>query len=355
MFNVSKIQSGLYGVVGLRQPHNPDYQKLDSANQISRSGYFITDNSSIKIEHIYDSVDFKGLTDAEFNTFLKQKQEESIVSVCNQVFNRSSYIDRDLLYKYAQNKVATDILSNGFVGHEIKVSKEKNISFEITRVLLDFSTTGTLELALFNTALETPIFSKSIVITDKHQVEKLNWRVDNSGDTYKGDYYFGYVTDGTLIPYARDFENSIVESNITHLNIERVAVPNHTGTNIFDLTKVESLSEVTGLNPDITVFEDYTDLILQNEMLFANAINLDFQINILSNYSNSLRSNRNERKSDGLVLKILQEIEGQQGDGLVTITGLRPQLLRSIKNIKSEVDSLIKGYFGGKLSTITMI
>jgi hypothetical protein len=358
MFNVNKIRAGFYGVVGFRQPYNPTYAIVDAANQISRSGYFATDNPFVKVEFLKDNADYVDLTDPQFNTMLKEMQEESIGNVCGKVFNNTDYIDRQVLYPYAQNKIDTDTLQLGLITHKITVSIKKNIAFEITRIFLDFDGAGDIELMLFNTAQTAPIFTKTITISSSHQEEVLNWVVDNSNATYKGDYYLGYRSNdpaiGTLKPFKRDYEQSDITSDITYLNTEKIQFVGHGTDTLPDLTTEDSYDEASGLNPDITVFEDYTDMILQNESLFARAINLDLQINALSHNLASLRSNKNERHSERNSLRVLQEIEGQTGDGLVTITGLRPQLIRSIEKIGNEIERIKKGYFGDMAKISTM-
>jgi len=42
MINITKIQTALSGLVGFKQPYNPDYAIVDSTNQASSSGYYIT-------------------------------------------------------------------------------------------------------------------------------------------------------------------------------------------------------------------------------------------------------------------------------------------------------------------------
>jgi len=359
MFNVSKIRAKFYGVVGFRQPLNPAYAILDAANQVSRSSYFVTDNPYAKIEYLYDNTDYKDLTDPEFNTLLKQMQEESITNVMGRVFNRVDYIDRQVLYSNAQNRVETDTLTGGLITHRIQVSPDKNVAFEITRVLLDFSGSGDVKLMLFNTSQDTPLFTENITITSTHQEQVLNWVVDNSDDTYKGDYYLGYLSNdvnlGTLKPFKRDYNNSDIASHVTHLNIQKIQFVGHTTETLPDLDDEDGFDEATGINPDITVYDDFTDLIVQNERLFSLAISLDLQINVLSQYMASLRSNKNERQSERITLRVLQEIEGQEGEGLVKITGLRPQLMRSIKSISKEIERLREGYFGGQIIVDTLV
>lgn len=358
MFNASTISGKLVGSVGFRQPYNPDYAIIDSDNLASRSGLFVTDNPMIKVEYIKDNQDYISISDADFNTFLKNKQKDSIIAVANAVFNMPDFIDRQVLYKNASNKVDLETLPNGFVGYKIQVDSNKNIAFEITRMLLDFSGSGDIELMLFNTASKTPLFTEVVTISSDHQEVELNWIVDNSGDTYKGDYYLGYLSNyvdiGTLQPYKRDYNFGEVESIITHLCIQKGYVNGHTTNTLFDLEDWDGMSETTGINPDITIYYDFTDLIVQNERLFARAIQMDMQINFLSEMLHSLRVNRNERLGEKHTLKLIVEIEGQTSDSAVKVTGLRPLLFRELGRVKNEIEKLRDGYFGMGYFTDTL-
>jgi len=359
MFNVSKIQANLYGVVGWRQPLNPTYAILDANNIASRSGEFVTNNPNCKIEYLKDNQDYSALSDAQFNTVLKEMQEDSIASICHQVFQRPDYIDRQVLFPHAQNKVDTETMPDGLVCFKIEVAPEKNVAFEITRILLDFEGAGDIELMLFNTSESAPIFSKVITIATAHHEEQLNWRVDNSGTTYKGEYYLGYLTNyvgiGTLKPYKREYENSDVKSSIIFMYLDEYVFAGHAANTLPDLDTEATIDESLGLNPDITVFYDYTDLITQNEMLFAHAINLDLQIKCLNVYMASLRDNLNERKSELQVLKLIQEIEGvNETESTVKVTGLRPQLSRAISRIKKEINKLDQGFNDTRIMVDTL-
>lgn len=357
MFNPTIISSRLTGLVGFRQPFNPAFAKIDATNLASRSGYFVTDNPLCKIEYLFNSQDFADITDPDFNTLLVRKQEEAITSVCNAVFTKPSFIDRKVLFPYAQNKQTTDSLPDGFVGYRIEVSQTQDIAFKITRVLLDFdsSTPDDITLQLYNTAQSTPIESQLITVDSDHLAIELNWIVDNSGDNYKGEYYLGYVTTGlTIAPFEREFELSNIENFVTHLSIQPIEVIGHSGATLFDLKDADNISEATGINPDITVYEDYTDLITQNEHLFAKAVDLSLQISCVSEYIASLRSNRDERKSNTIINRMLAQIEGQDGDDLIKIEGLKPQLFRSITQIQREIKKLGAGYFGDAPILVTL-
>ena len=353
MIDVPKIQNKLYGLVGFRQPFNTDYAKIDSDNQVSRSGLFVTDNEFCKIEYIYDSQDYATISDANFNLYLKRKQKESIISVCNSVFDNAKFRERNLMFRNAQNKINTESISEGFVGYRVIPSCENNLGLLIKRVILSFQGTDTITLYLYSSEQKEALFTKEIEITSDNQSVDLDWILDNTSN-YGGEYYLGYYNNNLdVLPYKRDYKLSNVMTSFSDFEYYPINV-NHSGVDLFDLSIVENNSLSNGLNFDITTYDSFTDLILNNEQLFANAINLDLQISCLSTYIASLRSNSNERNADRITLRILTEIEGQNSEGSLKIVGLRTQLYRALNKIKKEIQSLQSGYFGDGIMTDTL-
>jgi len=354
MIDALKISSKIYGVVGFRQPFNPDYAIIDPDNQASRSGLFVTDNEFCKVEYLKDSQDYNDISDADFNTYLANKQKESIVSVCNQVFNKADFRERAVFYRNAMNKIDLSSLPTGFVGYRIKPNDDKNLGILLKRVVLDFSGTGSFDLLCFNTGQKAPIYTKTITITTDHQAVDLDWFLDSSGSLYAGEYYIGYINDSLMVtPFQRNYNNSNILTSYKDFAIYPISA-NHLTADLFDLTIQEGLSDYTGLNFDVTTFDSFTDLVLNNEQLFAHAINLDLQISCLSTYLSSLRSNANERNGDRVALRVLAEIEGQQSDSAQKVTGLRPQLFRAIGTLRNEIEKLQKGYFGDLIMNETL-
>lgn len=355
MVNINKIQSNLVGLVGFKQPYNPNYAILDTDNILSESGYFVTDNPFVKIEYIKDNQDYLNITDEDFNALIVDLKKTAITDVVNQVFSDYDFIDRSLLFKNASNKVDTETLPIGFVGYKIQVSTKKNIAFKINRVLLDFAEECTIELLLFNTSKKEPIQQKTIDVLFTHQEEVLNWVVDNSNDTYKGDYYLGYISTNLIKPYKREWQSANILTNPTYLNIERVCVDNHSTNKLFNLDLVDGLSEDSGLNLDISVFEDFTDFVLNNKMLFARAMQLSCVIKCVNLYLSSLRLNANNTTSNQLYQKIMVELEGTDNE-VIKSKGLRSQLLTEITSIKNEIQKLQKGFFKtGQIMVQTLI
>ena len=364
MLNPTILSSKLTGLVGFRNPYNPDYAIIDHANQSSRSGLYITDNPFVKIESIKDTQDYQGIIDADFNDYLRNKVATSIVNVGNAVFSQPDYIDRQLLYKYAANKFSqttTPDLSpsglnvnaynipDGFNCYWFLVSQNKNIAFKIERVLLEFNGTGNITLYLYNTAdVTTPLQTKTVNITSPFQEVLLDWVCDNTGIGYKGDYYLGYFKsecDPSLQPFKRLYRAGMVLSTIDQMTVYRYNFQKFSDpTKAFDLVGFTPYNLYNGINPDITVYEDFTDLMVQNEKLFARAIQLDCQISLLSESIASIRSNRNERMSQGYAAQIMAQIEGETGESNVKVKGLRPQFYGAIASIRKEIDKLRMGY-----------
>jgi len=357
MFDKVKVEA-MVGIVGLRQPNDPVYAIIDAPNLLSSSGYFVTDIEHVKVQFFKDSQDFEAITDPQFNDLLRQVQKSAITDVCNLVFNKEDFQDRNLVYTHANNNIEAEALTDGFVCFEILPKREKNFAFKIPRVILDFKDNfGEIELQLYNTGDPDPIQSKTITITQQHQTEVLDWVVDNSGDTYKGDYYLGYVkSSSTPTPFKRDYRHSDIISNITGLTIDTMQVVGHTGNTLFDLDSLEGLNENIGVNPDILVYTDYTDFILKNKTLLAPAINLKMAILMLNTSMSSLRINRNKSISSEDTQRILQGLNGASNEsGTFRVKSLSSQLNSSIETIQTEISKLQLGFNGGRVMVRTRV
>jgi hypothetical protein len=352
MFDKTKVEA-MVGIIGARQPLNPTYAILDAPNIASESGYFVTDIEHVKIEFFKDAQDYEAIENDDFNDLLRQVQKSAIVDVCNLVFNKEDFQDRNLVYTNASNNIDAETLEDGFVGYQILVKKERNFAFKITRVILDFDSNfpNDIVLQLYNTGDPNPLQEKTITITEQHQVEQLDWVVDNSGDTYKGDYYLGYVKSATTpVPFKRNYNNSNVVSHIEGLKVLPMQVKGHTGSTLFDLTALDGLGENIGVNPDILTYDDYTDFILQNKSLFAPAINLKMAILMLQTATSSIRVNRNQAISSQDTERMLQTLNGVDiGNGKLRVKSLHSQLTSSIETIQTEVGKLQLGYHGGRI------
>ena len=347
MFDVSLVKSSLTNLVGFRQPANPKYAIIDTSNRLSESGLFVTDNPYAKIEYIKDNIDYSKISNGDFNTVLKNIKEASSVNVCSNVFNEPDFVDRNSIYTHTANKVEEHLLPVGFVGYEVIIAQDKNVAFRINKAILEFVEAGSLELLVFNSNLKQPIHNVTITYDEFYHMETVDLMINDLG-FYKGTFYIGFISDGTKRTYRRNFENSNIENQLKYLSIERQLVQGHSTPTIFNLSQAVMMQEYCGINLDITVVDDYTDFIITNKNLFARAIYIDTIISCLNIYAASLRSNANERSAEELYSRIMLEIEGTRpDDNVISIKGLRPEMIYEISQIRTEVKKL-KGGFVGK-------
>ena len=359
MFDKNKITEGLSTLVGFRPSYNPKFFTLTPSNLQSDSGYYVNDNPFAELEGYYSTIAYSAIDEIGFNNKLEELKASAITSVCNAVFSEKdnpAFVDRQLQFKNTINKINTESLPSGFICEKISVANVNSLACKITRLLLDFEGTGEITVYLYNTNSIAPIQSQVIDITSDHMVVELDWTLDNTDGINGGDWYIGYYTDGiTVAPYKRDLDNSSIESSTKFTHLDKTIVSGHTAPNIWDLTLNKSTNITTGMNLDITTYYDYTDLIIQNRFLFADAINLESAIRMLSQYRSSLRSNKDQRMTSDNLNSIEAVIEGQASNKYQKITGLRPSLTKQLELIRRKIDALVGGYRTTRIRTIVNV
>lgn len=347
MFDKTTVVDSLVGLVGWRQPIDPTYAILDAANLESRSGNYIDSVMYAKIPYVHQNQDYAGISDADFNTILINQQKDSIAAVCNQVFAKPDFRERHMVYEYPMNKVKQTAFSDSFVGYKIELKRLNNLALKFQSVVCDFATDGDFKILLFSSENpEAPLFQKDVTITQRRQVEQLGWVINNTENNYKGELYFGYLANGTTPqPFKREYNGSNILACWKDMYIQQIKVDGHTTETLFDLNNVDGLSDYTGLNANIAVYDDYTDWILANEHLFSEAIMLTCAIWAISTYATSLRSNKDQRRSnDDLYAKLLLQIEGNDQDQSLQVTGLKTMLSNQITAIKDQLEKLSEGF-----------
>lgn len=358
MFAVEKIQEGLTGLVAVREPLNPDIDVLNDDQYIASSGLYLDDVEHFRLDYWIDGQSYAKAESADYETLWSQLEKASIANVMARVFNKPTYIDRNLIYSNTFDRHKLVTLSNDpvFYGYEIQVSDRKNLAFMISNVRIEGKTNeddNELTIQLFHSSQAAPLKTIDIVLTNDGtlQMERLDWYIDNSDNYYKGRFYIGYGRpDFEFTPYERDFNNANVPNDISELCIRRIE---RLG-DFADLSQINYTSQHNGLNFDITVYEDYTDLILQNKFIFARAIQLQWAMSVMLMCLSSNRSNRNERVIKEMLNLLMLTVEGQRGFGLQKVTGIRDTLSGELARLGAEVESIINGYFTQEITMTTL-
>jgi len=349
MINPNKIRSSVSGLVGIHQPSDVDFALFDALSLSSVSGYYVDEIPLFKGEYFINSFCAKDDSTVQINEKFQQLIGDAAVSVVNRVYNKVDYIDREIFYSHAMNftKLQNN-LKNGFVGYRLQVPENKNWAFKINRLWIEVDGGGDVDVVLYNTHSFDPIETITVTVNPalKSQEVVLNWAIDNES-FYKGDWYIGYVYDGALIPYEREYNNSNTRNDVRGLDWRSVSFPNHNTATLPDLDDEYDLGgEYNGLNLDVTTYIDYTNFVTQNTSLFARAIQLQSAIQVLHGFVASNRSNSDERYASQMKSTILASLKGTRGDG-INETGLTNILASEITMIRTEIEKLQTGQNGG--------
>lgn len=348
MFNISNIQTEFQGLVGIRPTLNPDFDVLtDFAT--SESGLFLDDVEHYKTEYWVKNQDYIDATTEQLNDKMAEIEKSVISSVMHQVFIKPSYTDKNRLFvnPFSTNETEIQINDqNQFYGYKLDLLHDKNVAVKITKLLLEFSGEGDVEIGLYHSTLRDPITTETVTIalTDDYMKQvAVDWVIDGSTTPYKGFYFIGYYKpNNTLAPYKREYEIADTMSCFSQIEIERITInPDFT-----NLENIENVSEHNGLNLDLIVYDDYTDLIIQNKFLFARAIQLQWAMQVMTSYIVSLRSNREQRIASDLVNITLLAIDGQRGLGTQRVVGIREMIVGQIQDLQKTLKELREGYFG---------
>lgn len=348
MINPTQIRTAFEGIVGVRQPSDVDYAVFDATNTAPTSGYVLDEVRFFKGEYFVDAVASVGDDNATINTKFKDLVKDAALNVVNRVFNKVDFVQQGMFYTHANNFVKLETgLQNGFIGYRLELDDDKDLAFKINQVWLELSGAGDVEIILWNSNSIEPIKTQTETIdgTKKSYRVALGWEIDNV-EYYKGDYYIGFLYNGTLTPYERTYESSAVKNTIKGIEYRSVNFPNHATNDLPNLDNEFDLGgKSVGMNLDISVYYDYTAFTIQNTKLFARAIQFQAAVMVLNAFVSSNRSNINERYSSGLKANILAALSGTRGDG-INEKGLERQLASEISTLQDEIEKLRKGQNG---------
>lgn len=345
-FDLSKIQAAFVGLVGIHQPFDPAYQKLDVSFESSSSGLYLDNVSNYKTEYWIDTQDYKDITNTDLSIRMGQIRDGSVSSVLSQVFTEPSYIDRNKIFSQTfdrQNVITQQGNGQTFYGYEIIAGQQKNVAFKITKCTLEMVGAGDITIQLYNSSKLEPLFSQVVTIgggTSLEEVE-LNWFVDSTMIPYKGSYFLGYYKNSNVQPIDRNYEGGDLMNSIKGLDMERIMIQD----DFLNLSSLSYESDHNGLNFDITTQYDYTDLVLQNEKMFAKSIQLTWAMTVMLSFTSSHRINSKERMSKEMMVSIIRSIEGQKEQGQLRIVGVRELLAGEVVRTKEEIDKVKFGYF----------
>ena len=356
MVNIKAVFPLLKGRVGFKNLLDLSFV-VDGDNLHSGSGLFVTDFPNIDGRSIKACLPIPNATDTQVNEWLVDTKRIAINNVCNSIFNNNEFLDSAILYSVSDcSNEYNSFKRNGFQFYELTNGLDRNIGISINSIELEFEGTGDLEIVLFNAKTGIVQESKTVTISSQFQTESLYWNISNL-ESYKAKYYIGFITDSntSLKPIKRTQFNSGLKQPIKGVGVSCKVMEGLTTVQRFNTQEAESVTQYNGVNLNISTFKDYTAFIVSNKSLFDRAIHVSWGITLLRELLNSQASNPDQRKAHQNQLRIIQQIEGQKGEDLQTVTGLNSVLYGSIGSIKNVLNGVKTELKGGRYIKRTTI
>lgn len=336
MIRSDKIKSSLFGGVGFREPTNPEYTGVNETNQGSTSGLYFQDASNfVTIQNIKDCQGDKDIPISDFNTYLTNMQNSVIDDVCREVVggeNKMLYFENIYPYEKSFNETLTP--STKFVGFEIYPYLKNDKVAKVEWVELTFDSAATFTLYLYNSNLNTAIKTQEVTTSANESkiVSLTDWFIDDDS-TYKGgQFYLGYFESdlGTAKPIKRDFERATLQKQNAFYSIRPCRVDN--SATILDIEEVDYLEDTYGLNIGMSIYNDFTQTIINNKHLFYPAIQYGMAVKVLDLIRTSVRSNLTQRLTSEVIQEIQFELYGNAALGIEGVKGKYTQRIDTIKN-----------------------
>ena len=335
MIRTTEINS-LLGLVGFRQSTLSGYTTLmDAGNIASTSGLYVNDVSGlITSKNIKNCQEDIAISDANFNTWIDNRQKSSFVNLLRSIFSDNDLIENRTLFKHESDFTNTLTNATDFVGYEIDVAKAKDINVVINKIILTFSGTDEVTVYLFHSGTDAAKDSEAITCvadTDVHTF--VNWDLPAMNGVAGGKWYVGYLRSGLSgKAYNRDYESANVQTVYNCLGIKPIQVSGWNASTLFDVNDVEYTSETWGMNFDISSYRDYTSFVVENRDRFAKALQLQIAADLLNLMATTTRSNRDERiiKTEALI-----DLNGTRNvENIADSVGVLKQLDIEIKKLK---------------------
>lgn len=333
MIQADIINTKAVGIVGWRQSTRTGTPVVTVANIASASGlYFQMANGLVTVDNIKACVDDEAISDANLNTYLADIVKGALTDICHKIFSEDDHLDTGHLFKY-ENKF-TETLTNGtdFVGFEFDLSKRNDLSVILNNVILEFDGVQSVKVLLFNSQKNVFYDSETIAtVANTAKITPVDWRLNDL--EYGGKWYVGYLRSA-LVSKAikRNFQLSNLQTSFPGVSIRPVRVDSWNAETMFDPSVIIYSSDTWGMNFNLSVYKDFTQIILSNLNRFAKALQLQVCVNVVDLISNTVRSNKNERLAKKYAIL---ELDGNRNNpNLPEHVGLIKQLDREIRRLK---------------------
>jgi hypothetical protein len=355
-FDKTRVMAALFGRLGWSQPLITGSPVINAANQESKSGRYFNDGSFhtlVTVANVKQTMEEAGANDANFNQHLTGLQRACIMRCLNKVFQEPEYLQEVLLFnRTGEND--TPIQNEGkFVGFEISLAPDNNFSVQIESATLLFDQDVSFNLYLFKDGKKSPltVLEVSAVAYESTVVNFSNLVLNYIGATTKGGrFYFGYFQDD--LGSAQAIKEQVCRSEMTLcFRADPFSSQRKPGEYDFDRDARSYPFDPYGINLEMSVFRDFTNVIVKKAHLFDEVLGLTNAYIVIEQIIYAVRSNATER-----ILKDQLEKVGIQLDlnGAAPISD-SPRIKGLSQQIDAEFKRMRESFFlKGKTKTISL-
>lgn len=325
-------------------------ESLSLDNKKSNSGLYFQDISPlIDVEIIKNIQNDKTLSDEDIDDLLVTMRQQAVLQAVNKVFEgKHDFVLSVNLYPQEKSFKNTVPKYNKFVGFKITpVLKDHTI--KIPWVELSFDGTCTFNLYLFNSNMpNTPIEYKEVTtVAGQSTIVALDWIIADDSAYKGGLFYLGYYDSvlGSVSAYKKDKASSNVGVYSPYFDIETMRMNGDISDTTIDVDTVDLISETFGLNIGVSIFNDYTDLVVNNKSMFWQAIQHQMHEIVLLKIKYSNRSNSTQRLAGASVEDVDFQLLGNPD---LKIDGVQTKLANEINSIKGAL------FYKPRISKVTL-
>lgn len=331
MYNNDRLITELYSLVGWRDEQIEGDSFLSEEIQESISGLYFNDIHPLMTVENLKSICPIAIKDekALFNSWLETKTKASITKILERFYSEKmseqrakSVLENKVLFDGTGNLNDLITKTNSLVGFEIIPIKAKGVVLKINKIGLQMKGTGDVTLKLYHSSQPNVIQSKKVVRTNNGGMQwfDVNFELPylSSAIDAGGSWYLVYdekESEQQAVLTNRDWSNAPCTCNHgDYMNYKLWSqymqiIPFKCADDNFQ-NRLETYSLNYGINLQVSVVCDLTDLIIEQKSSFATIISLQVACDILREliYNANVRINRNEENiSSG---QMLYELDG---------------------------------------------
>lgn len=381
MHNIATILPVYKNLIGFRQYHDPDKMELDNDLLASNSGLFFEDvhplltlDNMLAVSPTDDNdTNYVGFSDwliKRRNTAISQMLSDFHAKRMSEARGRN-LIEQKPLFSGA-GRIADTIDETDFiVGYELTPLRADGITLKINKLGLQFNDVGTFDVYLFHSSRQTYYKKISVTVDVANQVkwialtgsDALTLPYESEVD-YGGSWYLVYrqsdtgnarainkVKDWRFEPCGSCNQQDLLTWRMwsKHLVIQpfRVEDKDLENDGIWDVEDMTyTYDRNYGLNLQISLVCDATNIFTNNVELFTQALGYKFAINMLREYAYNPEFNISRLTANVSRETILYELDGDSAS--FKKSGLVYNYNRELDNISIDFNSISHACYGTK-------